>query len=192
MAKRKSTTKVRVYLLMGKFEKAITLLQRIQYNPEMMHRTYIFMEANLLLAITQYRMGNEKWMETLQKTVNQAEDYHFVRLISREGAAVNRMLKEMNWNGKNSKYVQTVLAETEKIALAYPGYLKQAAEEAVFSENAIKILKLQAEGLSTTEIAGELGLKIENVKYHNKQNFKKLSVNSKTAAVMEARKRKMI
>ena len=65
-------------------------------------------------------------------------------------------------------------------------------EEAAFSENAIKILKLQAEGLSTTEIAGELGLKIENVKYHNKQNFKKLGVNSKTAAVTEARKRKLI
>lgn len=185
-------TKVRVYLLMGKYEKAINLLQRIQYYAELMHRTYIAMEADLLLAITQYRMGNEKWMGTLQKTVNQAEDYYFVRLISREGAAVNRMLKEMNWNGKNSKYVQTILAETEKIALAYPGYLKQAAEEAVFSENAIKILKLQAEGLSTTEIAGELGLKIENVKYHNKQNFKKLGVNSKTAAVTEARKRKLI
>ena len=41
---------------------------------------------------------------------------------------------------------------------------KQVMEEAAFSENAIKILKLQAEGLSTAEIAGELGLKIENVK----------------------------
>ena len=84
------------------------------------------------------------------------------------------------------------MTETEKIALAYPGYLKQVTEDASFSENAIKILKLQAEGLSTIEIAEELGLKVENVKYHNKQNFKKLGVNSKTAAVTEARKRKMI
>ena len=82
--------------------------------------------------------------------------------------------------------------ETEKMALMYPGYLKLAAEDASFSENAIKILKLQAEGLSNTEIAEELGLKAENVKYHNKQNFKKLGVNSKTAAVTEARKRRII
>lgn len=102
------------------------------------------------------------------------------------------MLKETDWQGKDDKYYQAVLTETEKIALAYPGYLKQVTEEAAFSENAIKILKLQAEGLSTAEIAGELGLKIENVKYHNKQNFKKLGVNSKTAAVTEARKRKLI
>ena len=185
-------TKVRVYLLMGKYEKAINLLQRIQYYAELMHRTYIAMEADLLLAITQYRMGNAKWEENLQKTLTQAESYHFVRLISREGAAVHKMLKETDWKGKDDKYYQAVLTETEKIALAYPGYLKQVTEEAAFSENAIKILKLQAEGLSTAEIAGELGIKIENVKYHNKQNFKKLGVNSKTAAVTEARKRKLI
>lgn len=185
-------TKVRIYMLMGKYEKAISLLQRIQYYAELMHRTYITMEADLLLAITQYRMGDAKWEENLQKTLTQAERYHFVRLISREGAAVNRMLKETTWKGKNSKYYKAVLTETEKIALAYPGYLKQATEEAAFSENAIKILKLQAEGLSAAEIAGELGLKVENVKYHNKQNFKKLGVNSKTAAVTEARKRKLI
>jgi len=185
-------TKVRVYLLMGRYEKAISLLQRIQYYAELMHRTYISMEAGLLLAITQYRIGEAKWEETFQETLAQAESYHFVRLISREGAAVNKMLKETNWKGKDSKYYQVVLAETERIALAYPGYLKQATEDAAFSDNAIKILKLQAEGLSTAEIAGELGLKVENVKYHNKQNFKKLGVNSKTAAVTEARKRKLI
>ena len=185
-------TKVRIYLLMGKHEKAVSLLQRIQYYAELMHRTYIAMEADLLLAITQFRMGEAKWVETLQSMLMQAESYHFVRLISREGCAVNRLLKEMDWKGKDRKFYKEVMDETEKIARAYPGYLKQATEDASFSENAIKILKLQAEGLSTMEIAEELGLKVENVKYHNKQNFKKLGVNSKTAAVTEARKRKMI
>jgi LuxR family maltose regulon positive regulatory protein len=33
---------------------------------------------------------------------------------------------------------------------------------------------------------------MEKVKYHNKRNFKKLGVNSKTAAVTEVRKRKLI
>jgi LuxR family transcriptional regulator, maltose regulon positive regulatory protein len=185
-------TKVRIYLLMGKYDKAIGLLQRIQYYAEIMHRTYINMEAGLLLSITQYRMGDAKWEKTFQETLVKMESYHFVRLISREGAAVIKLLKETTWKGRESKYFQAVLTETEKIALAYPGYLKQATEDAAFSDNAIKILKLQAEGLSAAEIAGELGLKVENVKYHNKQNFKKLGVNSKTAAVTEARKRKLI
>ena len=185
-------TKVRVYLLTGKYDKAIMLLQRMQYYAEIMHRTYVSMEAELLYAITLYRMGDAKWEESLTKVLTRAESYHFVRLISREGAAVYRMLKEITWKSNNPKYQKAVLAETEKMALFYPGYLKLAAEDASFSENAIKILKLQAEGLSNTEIAEELGLKAENVKYHNKQNFKKLGVNSKTAAVTEARKRRMI
>lgn len=185
-------TKVRIYLLMGKYDKAIGLLQRIQYYAEIMHRTYINMEAELLFSIAQYRMGDAKWEKTFQETLAKMESYHFVRLITREGAAVIKMLKETTWKGKESKFYQAVLKETEKVALAYPGYLKQATEDAAFSDNAIKILKLQAEGLSAAEIAGELGLKLENVKYHNKQNFKKLGVNSKTAAVTEARKRKLI
>lgn len=185
-------TKARIYLLTGKYEKAISLLQRLQYYAEVMKRTYIEMEVGLLLAITQYRLGDSRWDEIFQKTLTQAESYYFVRLISREGAAVNRMLKETVWESKNLEFLKAIFTETEKMALAYPGYLKVATEEAAFSENALKILKLQAEGLSAAEIADELGLKIENVKYHNKQNFKKLGVNSKTAAVTEARKRKLI
>lgn len=185
-------TKVRIYLLSGREEKALLLLQRLKYYAEVMKRTYIGMESGLLLAITMYRMGDPQWEETLQKTLAEAESYHFVRLISREGAALNRMLKETTWKCEDLEYHRAVLTETEKMALSYPGYLKPVAEEAAFSENALRILKLQAEGLSTAEIAGELGLKLENVKYHNKQNFKKLGVNSKTAAVTEARKRKLI
>lgn len=157
-----------------------------------MKRTYIGIEAELLLTITKYRMGNANWDDNFQKALTEAESYHFVRLISREGAAVNRMLKKTTWKSENPKFYQAVHAETEKMALAYPGYLKPATEEAAFGENALKILKLQAEGLSTAEIAVELGLKVENVKYHNKQNLKKLGVNRKTAAVMEARKMKLI
>lgn len=185
-------TKVRIYLLSGREEKALNLLQRLRYYAKVMKRTYIGMEAGLLLAITMYRMGDSQWDETLKKILTEAEKYRFVRLISREGAAINRMLKETTWKSQDLEYYQAVLTETEKMALFYPGYLKLEAEEAAFSENAIRILKLQAEGLSTAEIAQVLGLKVENVKYHNKQNFKKLGVNSKTAAVTEARKRKLI
>ena len=185
-------TKVRIYLLIGREEKALLLLQRLLYYAEVMKRTFVSLEAGLLLAITMYRRGDSQWDEILQNTLAKAESYHFVRLISREGAAVHRMLKESSWKSENQEYRQAVLSETERMALSYPGYLKPVAEEAAFSENAIRILKLQAEGLSAAEIADELGLKMENVKYHNKQNFKKLGVNSKTAAVTEARKRKLI
>jgi LuxR family maltose regulon positive regulatory protein len=185
-------TKARVYILAGKYERAVNLLQRLRYYAKIMHRTYISIEAGILLSIAQYRSGDDKWDETLKRSLSEAESYHFVRMISREGAAINRMLRETSWKPKQEKYYQAILSETGKMSLAYPAYLKASSEESAFSENAIRILKLQGEGMSTVEIASVLELKIETVKYHNKQNYKKLGVNSKTAAVTEARRLKLI
>ena len=185
-------TKARIYLMTGRYDRAINLLQRLLYYADVMDRCYVRMEAGLLMAIARYRMEDPIWEEIFRNVMTEAESYHFVRLVSREGAAVNRMLRETTWTGKDTEYRSAVITETEKMAKAYPGYLKLITEEASFVENAIRILKLQAEGLTTAEIAGELGLSVENVKYHNKQNFRKLGVNSKTAAVFEARKRKLI
>lgn len=71
--------------------------------------TYIYaMEAGLLLAITKYRMGDSKQCGMRNyKDLNQGESYHFVRLISREGAAVNRMLMETGWKSNNPKYFRS-------------------------------------------------------------------------------------
>lgn len=185
-------TKVRIYLMLGKYEKALSLLYRIQYYSELMQRTYIEMETSLLISIALFRMGSEKWNDVLCKALDHAKEYFFIRVISKEGACILPLLKETTWQSKDTDFGKRVFLETEQIALYYPGYLKEAVEEVAFNENALKILKLQAEGLTSVEIADAIGLKVENIKYHNKQNFKKLGVNSKTAAVTEARRRKLI
>ena len=56
----------------------------------------------------------------------------------------------------------------------------------------IKILRLQAEGLSVETIAKQLGLSKAGVKYYNQETYKKLGVNNKTAAVAEARNRRLL
>ena len=186
-------TKVRGYLFQGKYDSAVNLIQRLLYYAEVMDRTYIKMEASLLLAIVRYRMGQPDWEKILQKVLQEAEHYHFVRIISQEGAAVWPLLKAVSWEAADQDFLNQVTKETEDMALAYPSYLKaRGREEAAFSENALKVLRLQAEGMSQAEIAAELGIKENTVKYHSKQNYKKLGVNSKTAAVTEARKRRLI
>ena len=187
-------TKIRAYLQSGKNEQAYNLLQKLQYYAEMMQRTYIQIEAGILFAIVQYRMENDSWDDTLSEALERAQEYHFVRVISREGAAIWRLLRETSWkpSAQGKAFWEQVLEETEKMVHFYPGYLKAGVQNVVLGENATKILKLQAEGVPRSQIALELGLTEANVKYHIRQTYKKLDVRDKAAAVSEARKRKLI
>ena len=56
----------------------------------------------------------------------------------------------------------------------------------------LRILKLQADGMSKEKIAAELNMTIANVKYHTQQIYKRLGVSNKAGAVMEAGKRGLI
>ncbi len=55
------------------------------------------------------------------------------------------------------------------MAALHPGYLKEQQSVIPLSENAIRILRLQAEGMSREDVAKKLDMNLETVKYHIKQ-----------------------
>ena len=186
-------TKVRVYLYNGKTEQAIGLLHRLLFYAENMHRTYVEMEVRMLLAIALERVGNKVWQSEMQNCLSMAQEYHFVRLISREGSGVLKLLKAGNFKWGNKEYKKQVIGECEKMAAFYPSYLKeQVDKKIILSPNALKVLRLQAEGYSTEKIAQILGITVSTVKYHSHETYRKLGVTSKTAAVNEARNWKLL
>lgn len=196
-------TKVRVYLLTGRNEQAYNLLLKCGYYAKVMKRTYIDMEVKLLTAIVMYRMGDKTWDEILGAALTKAQEYHFVRIITREGAAIRPLLMETTWKPleladdkeqtrKNKQFWKQVLEETQKMTRYYPSYLKAGQESVALSDTMVKILKLQADGLSKEKIATELSMSVSNVKYHTQQIYKKLGVSNKAEAVMEAGKRGLL
>lgn len=186
-------TKVRVYLAMGQREKALMLLEKIQFYAEKMHRTYIAIETALLMAITYKRLGREEWKEKLQEAVTAAEEYGFVRILTKEGAALWELLKSDPVTWRKEAFRRQVRKECRQMADYYPSYLmEKQGEHVILSDKALKILKLQAEGLSVEQIAERMNLSRAGVKYYNQETYKKLGVNSKTAAVIEARNRRLI
>lgn len=56
-----------------------------------------------------------------------------------------------------------------------------------FSPREVEILHLISNGLSNQDIALELHLSVETVKWYNKQIFSKLDVRSRTQAIVKAR-----
>lgn len=196
-------TKVRVYIQRGKYDQAYNLLVKLQYYADVMKRTYIRIECNLLMAVTLYRMGNDDWKVVLQKGLAEAEEYHFVRVISREGAAIYPLLQAFpDDEGKaeedaelvktHRQYYRQVMKETENVAKSYPGYLKAGKAEVRLNETGIRIIKLLAEGYSRIQVAEQLDMTEANVKYHMAQAYKKLGVKDKAGAVLEAKNRQLI
>lgn len=185
-------TKVRCYLSLGEYLKAQALLEKLRYYTEKCRRTYVRMEVCLLSALAKYRTGGA-WKEEFLSALKEACGYRFIRLISEEGAAVQELFvaagksfleKEI----PDKEWLSRLMGETGKVAVRYPVYLKgQLAKAPDFCEAALSVLRLQAEGKSVGKIAQELSMKEATVKYHAKENYRKLGVSGKADAVLAAR-----
>ena len=185
-------TKVRCFLSLGEYLKAQALLEKLRYYAEKCGRTYIRMEVRLLSAIAKYRTGGE-WKEEFFPALKEACGYHFIRLVSEEGAAVQELFVAagkslLEKEVMDKAWLSRLMEETGKVAVRYPAYLKgRLAKAPDFCEAALAILRLQAEGKSASQIAGELSMKEATVKYHVKENYRKLGVCGKADAVLTAR-----
>ncbi|NBI18967.1 hypothetical protein D1841_15690 [Neglecta sp. X4] len=185
-------TKVRCYLARGEHIKAQALIEKLRYYGEQTGRAYIRMETGLLSAITKERMGGP-WQEEFREVLKEAEHFRFLRLITEEGAAVWPLLQKekkalLEGGALDKKWLLRLLTETEEMARRYPLYLKKrGATTADFHPTALQVLRLQADGLSVNQIAQRLGLKPDNVRYHTKENYRKLNVSHKADAILAAR-----
>lgn len=189
-------TRVRCYIVLGEYLRAVSLAEKIFLYAQHYHRTMVWMEIDLLLAVIFYRQKNDRWKEKLCEGLSLAGNYHFLDIVRREGAAIlpllQKILREPDWGGLKGNvpedWMKRIVSETEKIARRYPSYLKDENARAVdFSKKDIDVLAMQAKGFSVSQIASALDMKPETVRYHIKQNYKKLHVSSKSEAVLAAR-----
>ena len=85
-------------------------------------------------------------------------------------------------------WFEKVLNETRKISLRYPVYLKtEIANRPALSETAVKILGMQADGLTLKQIGERLGITERTAKFHAQETYRKLGVSGRTEAVLAAK-----
>ena len=146
----------------------------------------------MLLAIIEYNKSNEHWIDSLNSCISKAEEYHFLRLLTREGALIEPLLNDERIIWKDKSFRKRVIEECRHMSNIYPAYPGKLYEDINISDNAIRILRYQSEGLSASAIAKKMNISEATVKYHTKETYRKLSVNNKTAAIEQARKRGLI
>lgn len=187
--------KVRCYIASGEYARAAALARKLLSYASRYHRTLVQIEADLLMAVICFREKNEAWKEYFTEALRLSGDYRFVHTVSREGAAVlpilQKIMKEPDIGGLRGivpdLWLRKVLSETEKYARRFPAYLRgEKPQKAYFSKKDIDVLIFQARGFSVSQIAGALDMKPETVRYHIKQNYRKLQVSSKSEAVLAA------
>ena len=186
-------TKVRCLIAENRLMEALELANFLTLYFESYSRDFYRMENEVLKGIILYRLEDAHWKEHIYSSLKEASGYHFVRLVSLEGAAVLPLLVEMKSEGALSgideAYFSQVIAETEKMARIYPDYLKCIPKEEIkLTKRESQILALLCGGSSMEEICDILKITANGLKKHNYNLYKKLGVSSRAEAERKASK----
>ncbi|MGN0678816.1 MAG: LuxR C-terminal-related transcriptional regulator, partial [Oscillospiraceae bacterium] len=184
-------TKILCYMAMERYAPALALIDRLNDYAQLADRKYISMQLAILKSIIKYRR-NDEWKNDFTQALYRVKEYDFIRIVSEQGAAVYPLLDavraEFSEDKNTSEWFNKLIDETHRMMIRYPVYLKtQMINRPVLSENAVKILKLQAEGLTLKKIGERLGITERTVKFHAQETYRKLGANNRTDAILAAK-----
>ena len=184
-------TKIRCYIALERYAPALALIDRLSDYAELCDRKYISMELVVLKSIIKFRK-KAAWQEEFIAVLRKIKEYDFIRIVSEHGAAVYPLLdavrEEFLSDANTAEWFGKMIDETRKIALRYPVYLKtEIVNLPALSETAVKILKMQAEGMTLKQIGERLGITERTAKFHAQETYRKLGVNSRTEAILAAK-----
>jgi len=193
-------TKVRCYLQRGENLTALTLLGRLLDYFSQYDRTLDQIEALSLLAICRWRMEAADWKGHLTAALELAAQYGYIRVFAHQGSALLPLLRSWKppteWKEKPElpRHLSKVQRAVEQFAAKYPDYLAPNGPTSMqdLTKRELEVLRLISLGKSGGEIRELLNITDNTLKTHSRKLFKKLGVNSRSEAVVAARKLHLI
>lgn len=190
-------TKIRCYIAVGQYGRAIPLMESLRYYAHRCDRTYIQMELGILSAIVRFRTGAQ-WKEDFIRVLEKICEYRFIPILSEFGTAVYDLLNQCEdlckANEKiDPKWFARVRSETGRVARRYPMYLKSRTVAITgLQPMDIRILTCLADGLSVQKTAEKLSVNYETLRSRIKEIYRRLGARNKVEAVMTAREANLI
>ena len=181
--------KIRCYLQMGKYMVAHVLAKQLITLLIPGKRHMDLCECYMLSAIIYYKAGEKRRMcEELDKSLELARRYHYIRLLADEGSCMVQMLSIYQQERGADGFTDTIMDLAGEVGRHFPNYLKSPAEYyeplTTMEKN---VFRLMAQGMSNDEIADRLGKKTGTVKFHSNNIFRKLQVQNRQQAVNRGR-----
>jgi LuxR family maltose regulon positive regulatory protein len=188
--------------VVGAVHEATALLKRLLKAAEAGERLGSTIEILALQALVDEAQGDiPAALVPLEQALTLAEPEGYVRLFVDEGLPMARLLNAAAAQGIMPDYADRLLAKFDLAACqngpdqaqrsqARIARRAQAVKPLVepLSERELEVLQLIAIGKKNQEIADDLVISLNTVRYHTKNLYGKLGVNKRTQAVAKAQK----
>ncbi|HRW09513.1 MAG TPA: LuxR C-terminal-related transcriptional regulator, partial [Caldilineaceae bacterium] len=188
-------SKARVLLAQGDPHTALSLLTAARQMVTTQQRTTQRLQTMVLQVVALNAAGEtEQALQCLGETLVLTEPHGFIRLWLDEGPAMAHLLNVLQSRGTVGNgitcYIDkllTAFAETTPLGSGTPPAPPNAQPlPEPLSDREIEVLQLIAIGHKNQEIADELVVSLNTVRYHTKNLYGKLGVNKRTQAVAKA------
>jgi LuxR family maltose regulon positive regulatory protein len=190
----------RLRLAQGKWDKVLINLEPLHHAAIDLKRNRSVIEILMLKAIASMRMQeNEKATTLLGGALNIAEPQGYMRMFIDEGEPMRKLLtllaKDLRKQGTDDtvgvtvEYLNRLSAAltAETVAKKTIKPREMAGIDEPLSDREIEVLRFLATPLTSTEIAQELYLSPNTVRFHIKNIYSKLGVHQRAEAVERAR-----
>jgi LuxR family maltose regulon positive regulatory protein len=182
----------RVQLAARKYAEAEAVLAQLLALAQEEGRTRAVIKAMALQALVfQAQSATEQAIKTIMQALVLAEPEEYVRTFTEEGAGMTALLKRVQ-AAHRTKAVSPRIAPEYLALLLAASVEQETVVNAVLSDREMEILQLISSGLSNQEIADQLIISMNTVKWHVRQIFNKLNANSRTQVLARAKELKLL
>ena len=180
--------KTKIYIWQESYMAARLLLRSLLEFAVNYQMYYLEIQVRMLEAIIDYREEQSCWQEKLTEALELGRRTGFIRVFADEGEAVYEplsLLADRKEEWKKDLYIRGVMSACRAQMLIYPGYLKQKKVFSVekFTSYEKDVIHLLALGEKNAEIAAQLCVSENTVKYHLKNIYQKLGAKNRSQAV---------
>lgn len=176
----------RVLLAQNNIDAAFELLHRLEAAALDGERWGRLLEIKLLKALACEARGESKAaLNLLAEVLTHAEPEGYVRLFVDEGVPLRKLLEQARASTNLPTYVDKLLS-----AFGATSPHPQPASDALLeplSERELSVLRLLAGRLSDKEIAKELNLAVNTIKWYDRNIYSKLGVGTRKQAITKAK-----
>lgn len=186
--------KIRIYILNEQYVLGIACIERMRPMCIRFSRHADLMELELLSAAIYNRMDNrEEACRHLLEALKLAEKFYYIRQVGDMGPLIYQTMMDLkdSHEGVGDEFFEEVMDIVKMVSERFPFYLKRETKtELSAAETAV--LRLMAQAKTNGEIADQLCISVNTVKYHCKNIYLKLDVKNRSNAVAVAIQEKLI